>query len=198
MAVNPGDVIRVDAVGLYDGTEDIINTFQYQLGALFAQTEADVLTDVRDIVAAFYGIVNALLVARTIFDRIRAYNLTQDVLLGELAFTTPIVGTGGSNSDAPGIAGLLSLKTIYSRVVLRKYLGPLAKGLIDDDGNITTAGVAVLTNGAAYLLAQQAKPTGDYRYGYLSPVVGGFVTPNTASVTNNPAYQRRRRRGTGS
>lgn len=198
MAVSTGQVVRVDLIGDFDGTEDVINVFHYRLNTGSVTDDAAVLDDLISLLEGLVTIIKALAATLTVWRRIRVQNLSTGLLIGERNFTAPITGTQTSAAAATGAAGLLSLKTNVPRVVMRKYFGPLAANQYANDGKLASGTVTVLNNAANYLLSPQIKANGTWQYGYLSPKAGEFVIPTSFASSALPAYQRRRRQGRGS
>lgn len=198
MAVTNGQVIRVDAQGDFDGTEDIVNVYQFQMQSGGPVNENDVLGDMLVILTALTNLIKALHTATTVWRRIRAQNISNGILLGVLPFAAPIAGTASGDSGAPGVAGLISLPSAVPRVVPRKYFGPLSESNLGATGLLAAGTLTTLTSIATILTNDQTTSSHTYRYGYLSPKTGTFVIPSAAVITSVPAYQRRRRQGRGS
>lgn len=198
MSVAQNDVVRVDSIATFNIVDEVVNTYQFRKTDAGTITDANALDDLEAIILQILAIIKALAGAATVWQRIRAQNLTQDTLLGEQIHGAPIVGTNGTASGAPGVAALLSLKTNVPRVVMRKYWGPLAENSINDSGLMGAGQAAVLTDAADLMLVPFTEANGTWEFGYDSPKVGGWITPQSASFTLVPAYQRRRRQGVGS
>lgn len=198
MTVAVGDVVRVDVVGDFDTTEDLVNVYQFRAETVVDGSDNAVLTDMATFMRAQYDLLDGLWAANIVWRRIRMANLTTDTLLGEKEFTTTVVGSASGDQGAIQSAILLSLKTNVPRVVMRKYF-PIAESSIDGTSRaVTAAQNLVNTYGTTLLQVINAASGNAYRFGYLSPKVAGFVIPNSRQVSPIVATQRRRRPGVGS
>lgn len=192
-----GEVVRCDLIAEHYSADDVVNVFQFSPSVTVADN-ADVLDDLIAIMTAIVTIVKALANAGTVWERIRAQNITNGLILGEAAFPSAIAGTAVGEPNAAQIAAVVTMKTGVPRVNLRKYWGPLAEAHIDGNGLITSAAQTVVANAGALLLDPFIEANATWRYGHQSPKTGLFELPNIVVVPNVPATQRRRRRGIGS
>lgn len=192
------DVLDVAVGGTFQTNEEIVAAYQFRLNDIGGLNDALVLEDMEALVNALYAIVRALLVAATVIRTIRVANKTQGTLLGDIVLGTPIAGTGGASAVAPGVAALASFPTNIPRVTGRKFWGPLSTAVVDGNGFIGASSLVNMNSAIAYLIAPITPGNGTYQYGYDSPKAGGFVAFTEGQAFAEPAYQRRRRRGTGS
>jgi hypothetical protein len=198
MANNVGDVIRVDVIGSMNSVNEVVNTYQFRIGGAGALTDTELLDDVLVFIRALYDAIKGLFTAIVVWRRIRAYNLTQNTLIGEEDFATAVTGTASGEQGAYQVAGLVSFKTNIARVVMRKYL-PLAEGYTNNTGTIEASAVTLLNTFGTTLLAPFTGSSGKtYTFGYNSPKTGGFIVPNGRTTSLTPVIQRRRRPGVGS
>jgi len=198
MATVQDDVVEVVARMEFDGVEDVVNVYQFRLDSVSSVDEADVVDDMLDIMEALYTILKAMLPVIQVFRDIRVRNVTQGLLYGVHAWPTLTVGTGTGGPLPPGVGGLVSFPTNVSRVTMRKYWGGTTQDYLDGSGLLIAAGVTILTNAAAELIALHVEANGDWVYGYTSPKTLSFKEPVGALVTDIIAYQRRRKQGRGS
>jgi len=198
MTVAQNEVVRVDLIADAHGSEDVINVFQYRKVSAGTAADSTVLTDFLAIMRAIAEIVDALVKATVVWRRIRVQSLSNNLLVGEATFSPVIPGTEASDAGAMGVCAVVSFPTNVPRVTMRKYIGPLAEGVLGSAGLIgTNPGTVQLTTLVTAMLGDQAGPTDTWRFGYLSPKTGSFETPTAGVVNIEPGYQRRRRRGTG-
>lgn len=192
-----GDVIRVDLLGTQQN-EDIVNSLQFRVGNIGGVPDADLVDDMLEILEALAAIIAAISTALTVWDRIRVHNLTQDVVFGFFDFSSPVSGTATGDAGPRQSTLALSFPTAVPKVILRKFFGPVAEANLGANGqivgNAVTAGLAVLD----MLLDDITVTNGVYRYGYLSPVAGGFVVPVSGTFLIQPGALGRRRLGAGS
>jgi hypothetical protein len=96
------------------------------------------------------------------------------------------------------VAALVSFKSAYSRVTMRKYL-PVGEGGVGADSKLTSGVQALVAAFGDTLMANMTATSGRaYRFGYKSPTIGFWVLPRSRAVSLIAATQRRRRPGVGS
>lgn len=198
MSASDGDVLRCDLVADYDAGQDIVNTFQYRIGTPSTISDEDVLDDMMEIMTAIVNVIKAIMNAGTIWRKIRVRNLSTGALTGERAFSPTIAGTLDTEAVPLGAAYLVTALTNVPNVRLRKFFGVADASVLTSNGNFTGASQTVMEGLVPLLLNDQAATNASYEYGYLSPKTSSFLSPTAVTVTNIPAYQRRRRPGTGS
>jgi len=198
MAVAPNDVVRIDVIGDFTGTEDLVNSYQFQHTSGTSISDADFLTDWVALLRALYDAIKALWNANVIWRRIRAQNITTGALVGEQSFSSDVVGSGAGTFMAIQNSGLISFKTSIPRVVTRKYF-PLHNTQYDATSKVVAGAVTLLnTFGSALLVTQTGVSGHTYRYGFKSPKTGNFELPLSRVVSPTVVTQRRRRPGVGS
>lgn len=198
MAVASGAFLRVDVIGDMDVTNQVVNTFHMQYISGSTASETEVLEDLIELFRALYDAAKGLFTAIVIWRRIRVQQITSGLLVGEMDFVTPVTGTATGDQGAFQSAGLVSFKSSYPRVTMRKYL-PVSESMTTNDGRLI-AGAQTLLNafGTTLLSNMTAASARSYRFGYHSPVVGSWVLPNGRTTSPVVATQRRRRPGVGS
>lgn len=199
MTVAQNEIVRVDLIAEAHASEDVFNVFQYRKESAGSAADSTVLTDFLAIMRIVAEIIDALCKATVIWRRIRVQNISTGLLVGEATFSPTIPGVEASDAGAMGVAAVVSFPTNVPRVTMRKYIGPLAEGVLGTAGTIgSNPGTVQLSSLVTALLADQAGPTDTWRFGYLSPKTGVFQLPTAGVINTEPGYQRRRRRGTGS
>jgi hypothetical protein len=198
MAVNQGDIIQAVAAMEWDGVEDVLNIYQFQLQSPASVTEAGVISDLTDFLDSAYDVLKLFLTTLLTFKEIRLLNKTQDVILGTFPWPTLVAGTGATDTQAPGVCALINFTTTKPRVSPRKYLGVFTEGALGANGAFGPSVVAALAIFAGLFIGDIVQPNGTYLYGYDSPKTLQFETPNGVSTGSVPAYQRRRKQGRGS
>jgi hypothetical protein len=198
MTTEQGDIVAVTYSGDIDSVDDVVMSFQGRLTSALGLDEDEVLADWSTIFSDLWDLIESLFNVLVVYRRVRAHNMTQDILLGESTFGTPRVGTALGDSLPNQVTIPVTFKTVVPRVMLRKLWGPAGEGHVDSDG---TYGSGVLTNalaGGAFLLDPLVGTNGTWEYGYLSPKTLNFEIPISVLVTNVPGTLRKRRRGSGS
>jgi len=198
MAVNNGDVLEATARAEFNGVEDVVNVYQIKYTGASPKTDDAAMLEVADFLDTTYQIASSAQSTNLIYREISFRNLTQGLIMGSKPWPTLTAGSGGGASNATGVAGLISLATGIAKVVLRKYLGGYIATVMEADGTFTSAFLAGLLAFGARLLDMATITGGNYEYGYLSPKTGSWEVPTSVSATDVPAYQRRRKQGSGS
>lgn len=198
MAVEQNDVLEASARMEFNGVEDIVNVYQFQLTTTGPITDSQGVDDILLILEAIYLVLVAQQSVLTLYRDIRVVNKTQSTILGTFLWPSLTAGTAAVAAQAPGVCGLVSLATAVPRVNLRKYYGDMVTATMENDGTFASFVTTALTNISAMLLTQRVQVNGTWRYGYLSPKSLAWELPLSAIVTDIPAYQRRRKQGRGS
>lgn len=180
------------------GIDDQVNVYQFVLGTPGPLSDEEGVADILSIMEQIYELWKVSMTLLTLFRDIRVTNKTQSEVLGTFPWPTLEAGTGVADAMPPGNCGLINFNTPISRVTPRKYLGSLTVSQVDADGSLEAATTARLSTVAALLLDVFVETGGDWLYGYQSPKTGTFVFPQSATVTDISAYQRRRKQGRGS
>lgn len=198
MPFNAGAVLRVAVVGDYDNNDDVVNVYQYQLSGASGVSEALAYSDLIDVIEALYAIWLQVCTIRTIFRGIYVSTLDNNIVSGFIPFASPLIGALNSDSTPSGVAFLASLPTGQSRRVLRKYIGPVAESMVSTGGYVAPAALTIMGNGITALLTPQVFSPRTWTYCHVSTPGGTPVIPTSGLASAIPAYQRRRRLGTGS
>jgi len=198
MAVNSGDIIEVSARGEFDGTEDVVNVYQFKLTSAGPITDTEAVSDLLDLLDDLYVLWVPKQTTNYIYRDVRFANQTQSTLMGTFPWGAVTAGTNVGESLPPGNAAVLNLGTAIPRVILRKFIGGITKALIDADGTWDASIVTAMLNMAAILLAQWTGSYGTWEYGFFSPKTLQWETPVAATATDIVGYQRRRKQGRGS
>jgi hypothetical protein len=196
MAINAGDVIRATAKLLSDTGDSVQNVFHFQAGAAIS-ADNDGIDDITAFLDAAYDHIDTDLHQALDFDSINLFNVDQNKSYGDVAWPSLTVCSGAGERYAPGVSLLVSLRTGYSRKLGRKYLGFYGEGKLSS-GLFASS---VLTNAASFaselLSAFVGGTSGESWTPGIPTKEGGFLGFTEAVVNGNPAYQRRRRVGSG-
>jgi len=173
------------------------NVYWLRVADLGGIDDADIPDDMDEYIGLAYDEITAILPDNLIFDEFHVTNVTADVDLGIHPITSIDHGTGGSTFLPTGVAALGRMRTDTPGHEGRKFVGPI-------DGAFQTDGTFIgdlLTVMAAYMLQAftEFESTGVNTY---EPVIVDRKTDEARPITslvvsNNPAYQRRRRVGRG-
>lgn len=198
MTISQYDLMRFDVLGDFDGVDDVTAVYQAKYMSAASRSDAQVLADWKTIFADLWDIVKGIHNVLTVIRRVRGYNITTSQLMGESDYGTPLVGTATGQSTASQVTLPLTFKTLYPKIMLRKMFGPTSDDIIDVDGRVGSAGLTVLGNAAAFLMAPLATAGVVYEYGYNSPIALTWVVPTVGVFSAAPGTLRRRRLGQGS
>lgn len=197
MAVNSGDVLDITFQGDFDLSEVINNNYQLIVETAGSHADADVLTDVEQWARDLFDIIKVFIAVLTVFRGLRVFNKTQGLLMDPIVFSPALPGTMAGEAYASGVCVLATFPTNVPRVVGRKYWGPVAEPAVGASGKISTAASVPAIAAVAFLTVPYVGATVSLSYGYDSPKALTFKRFFEGQVSPEPAYQRRRRRGTG-
>lgn len=197
MSVLPNEVVRADVFMTFDGTDRMMNNFQFMKTSVGTATDSDVLDDILEVMETLYAIIDQVITILVAFDKIRVTNVTTGAVIGEIDFATILAGTQAGDSLAPGLCPVANFGTAVPKVVLRKFFPPPSEASNDTDGRFGSGGLADYALLLAALLLPRVATNDTWQYGYLSPKAAAFVTPTSASMQNVFGYQRRRKQGRG-
>lgn len=198
MTMNQDDVVEVAARMEFNGTDDVVNVFQFQKVDAIPTVDADGVDDLINILEVFYTLINAVFTTLLLYRDLRVTNVTQSIVLGTFPWPNLVAGLDANDPTPPGVSALINWNTGVARVSPRKYLGVLAEDSVQAQAVWEPGVVAVLALMGANLIGTLSKPNSDWQYGFLSPKTLSFEPVISATVSNIPAYQRRRKQGRGS
>lgn len=198
MTIQIGDVLEASARMEFQGVDDQVNVYQFVLGTPGPISDEDGVEDILDLIEAIYTLWKVAMSTLTLFRDIRIRNVTQDEVLGTFPWPTLTAGEAAADCIPPGNCGLINFHTPIPRVTPRKYMGSLVTTQMEADGSLGAAIVTRLSDIATLLLDVWVGTSGDWLYGYFSPKTSTFVFPQSATVSDITAYQRRRKQGRGS
>jgi len=199
MTVNPNDVLEVTTIGEFDGTEDVINVYQFRMIGTSALSDEDAVSDLADIVRAVIDFLKGALSVLLIIRRFKLRNVTQNVLMGDVSFDEPLAGEMTGDPGPAGACLLMTMRTNISHVVLRKYFGVFTEAAYNSIGQFVSGVINAGVDVGNYLLDDIVGTFGGtWQYGTMSEKTGTWKVPGSLAVYSEPAYQRRRRRGAGS
>lgn len=193
-----GDVVRLGAKIAFDSTYDIVNVFNLRINSGGNLPFATASLDLQEWLDDFYGYLTTYMVNDCVADSVSVKNETQDLVFGSMSWGTWSGGGHVGDPTPPGVALLGFCRTKYSRVQIRKYLGVFTdEYLTSGYWNSTIRGAC--DNAMSYLLNQQTMTNGLVLQGVAyNPTTGTARFGLTPSTSQEPVYQRRRRRGRGS
>lgn len=197
MAVGTNKVARVTVEGLYQSAISIQNVYHLRNDGTSVD-EADALEDFVEVLEALYDIIEDIISAVLVIQRIRAINLTDGTDIGIDAFVDSTPGAGAGNTAPPQVAYGLNLSTNRLGAFGRKFFGPVEEGAVANDGVLTAGTISDLGDAGDYLVTPQVATHSTWRAGIVSTVDEVFLPFTSWSVSVTAVTQRRRRLGVGS
>jgi hypothetical protein len=197
MSVSSGDIIRVTAV-MDSQHGHIENVYYFRSDLPIPAADEDYMADLAVKLESVYGAILSNLSIDTIFTEVQGYNVTTDQPMPTIGWPTLTAGTGAAQSLPAGVSALAILRTGVKRVLGRKFFGLLQTGVLDGDGFLTAGVVTAVATAAGELIGGFLGS--ETLSGWLPGVrdkTGAFWAFIEAVASNNPGYQRRRRRGRG-
>jgi hypothetical protein len=198
MTTEQFDVIEAGARLELNGTDDVINVFQFQKQNITPLSDAETVTQILDILEQIYTIFLAAQSLLLLYRDVRVTNKTQSILLGTVAWPNLVDGENVTDLVPPGAAALINFNTVVSRVSPRKYFGGFTIDSLDNNGTWDDPLLTDLVEVVALMLDSFEVGGHTWQYGYLSPKSLGFEIPVGGTLSDVPAYQRRRKQGRGS
>lgn len=197
MAVAVNDLLRVTAVlTTTDGTTSE-NVYVYKALGITDSDDFAVMADLALVLDTAYTEIVGLYANEVTFVEVRGHNITQDTPLPTVPWPTLTSGTSVSPNYAPGVAALVLFHTAATKVLGRKFIGPLTNAGLTD-ALIASATLVDLASYAAVLIVPYTSPdtSNSYSFGILDKSnIFRFITDVVSTAI--PAYQRRRRQFTG-
>lgn len=192
-----GEVFRTDVIGDFDGTELLVNSYQFLKVDVGTITDAELLDDLETITIALYTILKALSTVLTIWRRIHVHDVTNDLIIGDRVWAS---AQSGTMTGEPGItqgSAVVNFPTNVPRVTMRKYFGPIGELGIDSTGQMSSAVITPVAAAVALLIADFVETNGTYHYGYESPKALTFKYAFAGNLSSIPGTLRSRKQGVG-
>lgn len=198
MTITQNDVLQVAARIETQEGDDVVNVFQFKYASVPTITDTQGIDDVIEFLEALYTIYRVVIPILSVFRDLWVRNMTTLTNYGVFPWATLVNGGAAGNDLPPGVASMISFPTGKSRVTLRKYLGNNAVSQMTLEGRWIAAHLVITANVAALMVVPYVATNGTWAYGYTSPIIPGWIAPDTALILDVPSYQRRRRQGRGS
>jgi len=189
----PGDILKVTARMTQTDTGAIQNVFTLRWEALLPSDDGPVMTHVAQHLDDLYQFLKPHMAGNVLFTDVTGFNHTQNRPMPSANWPVLTAGTGSGDRLPPGVSALAFFRTGLSRVLGRKFFGPIQEG-DNTDGFISSALLADVVNIIGGILAGDTSilDGGHLRHGVLDKG-GTFRELTDGTASTNPAYQRRRR-----
>lgn len=199
MTVNTGDILVATAKAEFNGIDDMLNVYQFEMLTATPLTDQEAVGDIIEILESLYTLINGILSVLYLYRDITITNKTQNLLLGTFGWPTLVAGLATGDTTPPGVAGVISFSTSQPRRQLRKYIGGLSAASIEGAGVIEPVTLTNLSNFGTFLLATLVGNVGTWAYTHENVLLTPErIFPVSTLITNIPGYQRRRKQGRGS
>lgn len=193
-----GDVVRIAAYMRFKATDDIVNTWTFQITAAGGFTYAAGYSKWQTYMDLLYAAITAPLSNSVLPNYLTVENLTQGTVGGSFAWGSFTGGASGGDPTAAQVACLGFGRTLVPRVQIRKYVGVFTE--------------TDMTNGL-WLSTVTTPVSNMLGIHIVGTVIGGGTTvqgcaynapltrvtfANSPHASATPVIQRRRREGRGS
>lgn len=195
--INADDVLRMTAKMTTVDLSSVQNVYTLDVPVPGSGTIIAILDRIVKIVELVYAIVKGLQNTRTKYLDLDFFNITQNIPLPTRPWDLIAEGEAGSDDLAHMTAAMFSLGVDKPGVSGRKFFGGISEAALDQDGLWTNATVTDLTAASAVLLNDQVESGTTIRFGIRTGITPTFAQFVTATITNVPGSQRRRRQGVG-
>lgn len=206
MTINNGDNLRISVRQSMPSGQDHVNVFHYHCDFTGTETNQDVADAAIYMLDGAYAQINGFVSDDMTpidvkIDKVEFADEKLEIIenVGTYPFATTYYIPGSTGDPLPpGVAGLLKLLTTAGKTYGRKFLGALTEGN-QTDGTLGSTVLTAIGLMGAQLVSSILVSTGNYLLpGVMSYRDHDFRQFTDYEASDNLAYQRRRRAGTGS
>lgn len=196
MSIQIGDVIRIQARMLRNGTDAVQNVYHVEHDTGSPVTDADWVDDVSALIdAEMFDLKGKIALNITSLDLL-FFNVTQDVTLPDGSWDTFTVGADTEDPNPPQVSAEVFWRTGAARVIGRKFLPPMGEAS-QDDGVWTSSLLALLVTFAANFIGSIIISQGNVIFGVFNATTATFNAYASGFAPIDSRTQRRRRTGVG-
>lgn len=195
---NDGDIIRIAGVMVFDSVFEITNVWHVKIQGGGPMTFAQATPELQEYMDLLFDDLDTRLADNQEVDHLAIQNMTTDEVFGSIDWGTFAQGGNAGDHTALGVCVFAWARTRVPRVQIRKYLGVFCEpemlngawtaSLLGDVNQMMATHIDVQTMTGGLQLQGVAFNR--------STLVGTLAVSHASS--NEPAYQRRRKRGRGS
>lgn len=175
-----------------------MNSWQFRVEDNTGFATNGVPDELLELVELILSIIDNFYSLIAVFRRFRARNISTGEATLLLELENPHPGLLAGDAAPAGVGYLFAFRTLQKKAILKKFFSPVSTNTFDPEGQIDTTGLSNAATALAQFLAPLNTTLGSFTYGYQSPVSLTFLVPTSGYAPAEPAYQRRRRLGTGS
>lgn len=197
MAVLQDDIVRITARLNVSDIGDFMNVFNFRVDNVAPPQDANFVSDCAWVLDGIYNLINPIICSAADYIDIGIYIYRGLQTFSPAAWPAQTSGGDANPILTPGSALLSSAASGIARRVARKYWGPMSEqSLIDGFWPVATVNIAQLA--MAKYFSQSQGPLGLLLTGVIYDTALSVARDAvSSSSSDNPAYQRRRRLGTG-
>lgn len=192
------DVISLSARLEYSGGFSVVNVWYVQLDSGGPTSLAGISAAIQAYMDTLYGYLTAYFPDEVTPVSIGVRNETQSTVFGAIAWGSWAGGTATQQVTALGVALLAFARTYVPRVQIRKYMGPFTENDIYEGEWAATIRGAAENMMADHISQNNPQGTIFWTGVAYNRTLGTVTHGQTATTSEEPAYQRRRKRGRGS
>lgn len=198
MAVQIGDVLRINANMLLDGIDDIQNIWHFTWNGVGGIGDDPAMVIIAADLDAGYQIVNPEVSDLVTYINFVGQNLTQGILLPTKAWPVLVAGANSFAILPPEVSPQVFFRTTRPKTRASKKMGGFTEAANDNDGKIVPAAKALLQLFGDKAVAGFASPIQSLIYGAYNKPLDRFTPVNAAVTQTEWRSLKRRRRGSGS
>jgi len=192
------DILRIGATWEFEGTFEVTNVWHVKVTAGGGVTYAVGGLDIQDYMEDIYNELLPTLSDEMATDYITLSNVTQDTTFGAMGWKTPLVGGEAGAVMAPGVCVFGWGRTLKPRVQIRKYFGVHTETSLVE-GKWTSAVRADCHDALGIHVLDWALGANLELKGVAyNRTLQTSTEAISVTTSEEPAYQRRRKRGRGS
>ncbi len=197
MAVVVGDVVRITARMLLDGSNDIVNVYHFVVDANITADDTAFMVDVAQELDDLYILINDRVSDRVSYSSVQGFNVTQNVLLPDTEWDTLVAGSDATEMMPEMVTGCVFHRTVAPRVRATKFLPPVGEQS-NDGGALQALYKTLVESFGAALITGLITGNIDLQYIAFNTVASTFNRVVSSQVPARFRTQRRRRLGVGS
>ncbi len=196
--VENGDILRIGATWQFEGAYEVTNVWHALVQAGGGIGYAEAALDIQDYMEDIYELVEPKLSDEMLTDFLTLSNVTQVTTFGAMAWQLALQGDVTTEVTAPGVTCLAWARTLKPRVQIRKYWGVFCEVDMQDGLWSSSLRAACLSAMVVHIQPYSAGPALTLQGVAYNRTLDTHVLPLSATTSQEPSYQRRRRRGRGS
>lgn len=197
MTVAIGDIVRITARLVLDGSFDVVNVFHFVVAVQDAVNDSAFMEEVADQFDVLYTKINTEVTNRVSYVAVEGQNITQDVLLPSKAWPILVAGIASDSMLPETVSACVFHRTLTPRVRAAKFLPPMTQGS-NVGGTIISGTLSNITDFGNLLTLSLQTLLIELTYVAFNRLLGTTTPVTQAIAPVRWRTQRRRRVGVGS